>query len=178
MAEILNIPEYEGAGVYMIKGINNDLIYIGSSKNVKRRLHTHRSCFRNGRFQSKKMKDLIKEYHVFDVEILEKVSPELSVYYLEDMERFYIKKYNSYGHNGLNGSPSGYMHKYKHTLHGIREDLWCLVAAVNEFEKRMDDTSLQGEHRVRLVHSSEKRIYHRLNDMIQKINGVCGEVLN
>lgn len=99
---IINIPEYNGAGIYKITNIVNGRVYIGSSKHIKNRLKAHQTAFRSGNCNSKFYEDIMKG-HKFTAEVIEEL-PGIMFYQLRDKEEYYTKKYNSF-HAGYNKAP-------------------------------------------------------------------------
>lgn len=96
---ITNIPEYNGAGIYIIRNIENGKVYIGSSKHIRDRLKAHDTSFRHGRCNTKFYNDIIHG-HKFTAEVIEELH-DIAFYELRDKEQYYTKVYDSYN-NGYN----------------------------------------------------------------------------
>lgn len=110
---IINIPDYEGIGVYSLTNNENGKIYIGSSINVKARILQHLYSFHSLNCNPKFIQDLHNN-NTFSAQIIEKFSYGISEYELRNKEFFYIKKYDSLK-NGYNCTPSSYLDpKLKH----------------------------------------------------------------
>lgn len=110
---IINIPDYEGIGVYSLTNNENGKIYIGSSINVKARILLHLYSFHSLNCNPKFIQDLHNN-NTFSAQIVEKFSYGISEYELRNKEFFYIKKYDSLK-NGYNCTPSSYLDpKLKH----------------------------------------------------------------
>ena len=91
MEVISNIPDYDGIGVYSITDTETGKTYIGSSKNVKKRIIQHAQGLKKGRGN----KALCKAYeqgHMLKCEILEKIPWGVNTYFLLDRERFFIER--------------------------------------------------------------------------------------
>lgn len=90
--------------IYIIKNKINDKVYIGkTSKSIEERFKIHKQdC---SKFSHRKLySDMIKlGYENFYIENLDTADNNNSA---SELEKFYIKKYNSY-HNGYNGNYGG-----------------------------------------------------------------------
>lgn len=89
-------------GIYKIENLINGKVYIGQSINVEKRLHEHfykSNCKKDVSYKSA-LHSAIRKYGAsnFSTEIL--CSCDYSE--LDDLEKFYIKKYNSISPNGYN----------------------------------------------------------------------------
>ena len=99
-------------GIYKIKNIKNNKVYIGSSVNIKARWQQHKSRLRKGNHHSISLQRAWKKYGEdnFEFTILEVVNNEISIL---DRENFYINQFQcANGRNGYNllpvaGSPLG-----------------------------------------------------------------------
>ena len=101
---IISIPEYDGPGIYKIENLTNGKVYIGSSKNIKQRILSHDSSFRNRSVHCNyKFYEDIEKGHKFKAEVLEKCR-NMAFYELRDREEYYVKKYNSFK-TGYNSEP-------------------------------------------------------------------------
>ena len=100
--KIISIPDYTGAGIYMIRNNVNGKVYIGSAKNVHNRIKSHDQSMRKGTCNSKFLED-VKKGHTFACNILEKFD---NIMFVELMkrEKYYSDKYNSFK-NGYNTAP-------------------------------------------------------------------------
>lgn len=105
MAFIQNEVEYDGPGIYLLRGVNNDFVYVGKSNNVSRRIKQHDYALRSQNGQSDHIRKKLSGGEIFYAEILDKISPDRSRYYIRDLEAFYIDRYDAYGDNGLNQAP-------------------------------------------------------------------------
>ena len=99
---ILNIPDYDGVGIYMIKNLITGKVYIGSSVNVKTRIKQHDYAFKKGTCNQKFLED-IEKGHKFTCVILEKYDM-ISRYELRDRESYFVNKYDSFN-SGYNNFP-------------------------------------------------------------------------
>ena len=91
---IVSIPDYNGAGIYMIRNIVTGKIYIGSAVHVQNRIKEHDQYMRKGLCNDKFQEDIDKG-HKFTCEIVEKCDNMMFVE-LRDREEYYVKKYNCY----------------------------------------------------------------------------------
>lgn len=96
---IISIPTYEGPGIYIIRNIVNNKVYIGSANNIHRRIKEHDYSFRKGYCNNKLQAD-IDLGHKFEASILENCSGMMLVE-MRDREDYYVRFYNSY-ENGYN----------------------------------------------------------------------------
>lgn len=99
-------------GIYKYTNKYNGHSYIGKSIDIKRRQYNHKSSVYN-----KKANDYDSQFHqavrkyggfeAFDFEILIEIPEELySLNLINQLEKFFIKKYNSYK-NGYNATEGG-----------------------------------------------------------------------
>lgn len=95
-------------GIYMIKNIINNKIYIGQSLDILGRWKAHLNCLKNNKHVNKKLQNAWNKYGEsnFIFEIIEECLKE-EIY---DKEIFYIEKYNSYktGYNQTLGGDGTY----------------------------------------------------------------------
>ena len=91
MEVISNIPNYTGIGVYSIIDTETGKKYIGSSKNVRKRIIQHAKSVENGT-GNKELCDAYKQGHILKCELLETIPYGVNTYFLLDRERFFIKQ--------------------------------------------------------------------------------------
>lgn len=99
-------------GIYIIKNTINQLIYIGQSVNIKARFWAHQQSAKNTKAQDHYTQIHMAMYQLgyknFYYEVLEECSIDL----LDERERYYIAKYDSYEH-GYNMTLGGEGNKYE-----------------------------------------------------------------
>lgn len=108
-------------GIYYIKNTLNNNMYIGQSVNIKLRFCAHRSSLKNNKHYNEKLQEDFNKYgmDIFEFGILEECESE----FLDELEQYYIKKYNTVesGYNnasgGLKGFKSSEETKLKVSLH-------------------------------------------------------------
>jgi group I intron endonuclease len=91
-------------GIYIIENILNKKCYIGSSTNVHKRLSNHKNLLLRKKHHSYKLQGSYNKRGIedFDFRVIEYVyfpqeyDKKIRIEYLECLEEFYIKKYNSY----------------------------------------------------------------------------------
>ncbi len=86
---VIDIPDYEGIGVYAIINNRSQKMYIGSSQNVKKRIKQHSLS------PILTMKNDIQNGDTFSVEILEMLPYGCNQFDLFEKESFFIQKYDS-----------------------------------------------------------------------------------
>jgi len=91
---IISIPDYNGAGIYMIKNIVTGKIYIGSAVHICNRIKEHDQYMRRGWCNNKFQEDIDKG-HKFVCEVVEKCDNMMFVE-LRDREAYYVNKYDCY----------------------------------------------------------------------------------
>ena len=163
---IKNIPKYDGAGIYMIKGTNNDLVYVGSSVNIHKRLLEHERAISTKGGSTNRMRSMIKSEYQFDAAILEKVSGNHTKYYLHSREDYYIKKFNACGENGLNSIPAS---GHKNSTSALSKDLKCLISSINILNKRMNNIDSNKKYTEDLILSADKCTRIILESMLQNM---------
>lgn len=94
------------SGIYCFKNLINNKCYIGQAINLKKRLRAHFSAYRGNRNLNLALYKAFRKYGIenFDIFIVEFVNPNTPNLkeVLDNLEKKYIKKYNSYGENGYN----------------------------------------------------------------------------
>ena len=96
---IVSIPDYNGAGIYMIRNLVTGKVYIGSAKHIKNRIKQHDQYMRKGWCNNKFLEDIGKG-HKFTCEIVEKYD-SINLLELRNRELYYVQKYDCY-HKGYN----------------------------------------------------------------------------
>jgi len=86
---IKNIPDYTGIGVYAIINNRTGKKYIGSSKNVRKRIKQHLTNY------SKSMTEDIESGDTFSVEILEKLPYGSNQFEMFGRESYYIESFKT-----------------------------------------------------------------------------------
>lgn len=107
---IVRYRDYKGKpGIYKWENLINHKCYIGQSIDLNKRIAHHFSNIKNNRYDSPLYR-AIKKYGLenFDVTIIEvlEASDDLKSE-LDEREKYYIQKYNSYGKNGYNQTFGG-----------------------------------------------------------------------
>lgn len=109
-------------GIYLIKCIVNEKCYIGASTDIYKRWCSHRNSYNKSKCYNYPLYVDIRRFGIdnFEFSVIEECEKEC----LEDKERFYIKKYNSY-YNGYNQNMGGEncSNKPKEVIIGIIDDL-------------------------------------------------------
>jgi group I intron endonuclease len=98
-------------GIYKIENLITGHVYIGQSINIHKRWLEHRSAAfnKNTPLYETQLYKAIRKYGIdkFNFSVLEELSEsEYSTTYMNELEKKYITKYNSYK-NGYNATPSG-----------------------------------------------------------------------
>jgi group I intron endonuclease len=95
-------------GIYYIKNTLNNNMYIGQSVNIKTRFCAHRSSLKNNKHYNEKLQEDFNKYgiDIFEFGILE----ECEIEFLDELEQYYIKKYNTVesGYNNASGGLKGF----------------------------------------------------------------------
>lgn len=104
MEVISNIPDYDGIGIYAIVDNVSGLKYVGSSRNVKKRLQQHMIAIKAGK-GNKGLYLAYNQGHTFHCEIIEKLDYGINEFYLSEREKFYIKELDTIN-NGFNEHPT------------------------------------------------------------------------
>lgn len=97
---IKNVPDYNGIGVYALIDDVDGKRYIGSSKNIRKRIRQHDYALRKG-MASKKLSDAYSKGHTFTFELIEKIDYGHNAIYVCERELYYINLFDSVD-NGLN----------------------------------------------------------------------------
>lgn len=99
------------SGIYYFKNKVNNKYYIGQAVDLNKRLRAHFSHMKTGRYEHIALYKAIRKYGIdsFDLDILEYVdnTKEDFKLILDEREKYYIEKYNSYGPTGYNQTLGG-----------------------------------------------------------------------
>lgn len=108
-SNVQKLPKY--AGIYKITNTLNNKAYIGQSIRLRKRIYTHifnaeKNNINNSLYQA------INKYGIenFTIEILEtfkNLNKEVLINTLDEKEKYYINKYNTYGITGYNQTKGG-----------------------------------------------------------------------
>jgi len=94
-------------GIYIIRNLVNNKIYIGQSKDIKRRWAEHKRKYKNeSEREHSYLYNAMRKYGIssFSFDVLEECDETI----LNEREIYYIDKFNSTDHNvGYNISPGG-----------------------------------------------------------------------
>ena len=90
---IVNIPDYDGPGIYMIRNIETGKVYIGSSRHIMQRIKSHDRTFRKKLCNARFLED-IEKGHKFTCTIIEKYD-SITRKELLDREKHFVKMYDS-----------------------------------------------------------------------------------
>ena len=87
-------------GVYKIKNIINNKIYVGSSKDIKNRWYQHKNLLDNGIHGNRHLQNAWDKYgdENFKFEIIEECEPAIQF----EREQFYLNTLDPFGENGYN----------------------------------------------------------------------------
>lgn len=91
---IVNIPDYDGPGIYMIRNIETGKVYIGSSWHVMQRIKCHDKTFRKKVNCNARFLEDIEKGHKFTCTIIEKYD-SITRKELRDREEHFVKMYDS-----------------------------------------------------------------------------------
>lgn len=107
---MINIDLKGNVGIYCFTNTINNKKYIGQSINLKARIKTHYSSYKNPKYNHLALYKAFLKYGIenFQLEIIEYVEPIDNIKsYLDQLEIKYIKEYNSYSPNGYNMTKGG-----------------------------------------------------------------------
>ena len=96
----MNIPEYNGRGVYGLHNMTRDIWYIGESKRVRSRVRSHLNTLKRGEHINDRIQRDFDRGDVFQVVVLEML-PDATQHYTFLRETAYINAFNAV-HNGYN----------------------------------------------------------------------------
>jgi len=101
-----NLNHFNCSGIYIIRNLYNNKIYIGSAKNIKQRLHEHNSMLRRNKHHSKYLQN---SYNLHNGKFLFSILEQCSVDNLIKREQYWLDYYNSYNKKyGYNNVPKAY----------------------------------------------------------------------
>ena len=172
-------------GIYKFENQINHKIYIGQAENLRKRYKKHFSNIKDNSHQEDFYKAL-REYgwDNFSYEILEKFSPaEYNEEKLDNLECFYIKKYNSLKPNGYNMTEGGHHHASINKIISVRQyDLqgnfikeYESIAQARR-ETLVDDTSIVACCKQRGRKTAGNYQWRYTSDNISKLEDISNEV--
>jgi group I intron endonuclease len=95
-------------GIYYIKNTSNNNMYIGQSVNIKARFCSHKCALKKNKHYNEKLQEDFNKYGMesFEFGVLEECESES----LDELEQYYIKKYNTVesGYNNASGGLKGF----------------------------------------------------------------------
>lgn len=108
--EAFNAPKY--AGVYLFRNKVNGKCYVGQAIKLRKRLLDHWNHYLSNRYEHIPLYRAFKKWGIdnFDLVILETIHNALAPDTkdkLDELEKKYIEKYNSYGDTGYNATKGG-----------------------------------------------------------------------
>jgi len=136
------------SGIYKITCLVNNMIYVGQSKNVKKRLYDHKSHLKNNNSHNKHLQYTWNKYGKdnFIFEVIENCDLHL----LDEREEYWIQYYDSYK-NGFNQTSGGVgiginnkVYKYR----GYGKDKTKIVVNLNTRERFDNYTELYNKYKV------------------------------
>lgn len=176
-------------GIYLIKNLINQKIYIGSSQNIKRRFYLHKHYLNQNKHSNQHLQNAWNEYKEdnFSFSILEQIS---DIKQLLQKEKDYIIQYNStnreFGYNICEDTMAP-MTGRKHTEFSKQKMIKSKLANKNSFygkhhtdetkdvlRTQMKGRKLQDSHKEKILKTSyqngEFNINSKLsNEMVEKI---------
>lgn len=99
---MIEIPKYNGVGIYAITDTETGKRYIGSSKNVRKRLRLHLTMAAKLK-EPPKLQALFNSCAPIKFEVIEKIPDGSTLEYVYDRERYYIQHYDCID-NGYNSA--------------------------------------------------------------------------
>lgn len=123
-------------GIYQIRNIKNNKLYIGSSKDIEKRWKQHLAQLKKGNHHSSKLQNSYnhaKDKNIFEFSVIEEIIDNNK---LKEREQYYIDLFNSY-HVGYNCCEKTDEFSIKHTLkyQKKKNDKILLEDYYNEFIK-------------------------------------------
>lgn len=140
------------SGIYVIKNHVSGKVYVGQSANLKRRFSTHKRQLRKGEHYNAHLQSAFIKYgeKAFTIEVL----CECKRSELDDLECYYIDKFDSTnpkkGYNKCSGGQSNYKHcdETKAKLSQKAKAFWDSPKGDDERIRRMIKASLDMEERL------------------------------
>lgn len=119
----------KSSGIYIIESTLSSKVYIGSSKNINKRVYAHYYFLTKNKHHSKRLQTFINKhgYSSIVVRVLEECVEDN----LFDREQYWMDKYNSYI-DGFNGTPEARSHKNKK----ISEEHRLAISQANKGRKK------------------------------------------
>lgn len=168
----IDLIDYNNSGVYMIKNLDNNKIYIGSSINIKKRLLAHQSKFNRGiNFNKCSMQDDWNNGDNFFISIIEKVDSNISRCELYKKEENYIVQYNSHliGYNFCIGhsepKEKNPMYNKKHNLQTIQKMKNKKLGKIHTTEscKKISESNKGKKHNLETIQKMKKSAKRGIN---------------
>ncbi|MGN1124939.1 MAG: GIY-YIG nuclease family protein [Candidatus Gastranaerophilaceae bacterium] len=146
-------------GIYIIRNVVNNKCYIGQSQNIETRIREHKYLLRNNKYGNLKIQNAWNKYGEdnFVFEVIE----ECMIDELDELEIFYIKKYDSH-YNGYNNTDGGGgVRGWKHN-----EEFKQKMSLSNKINPRRPTP----EQIERLIHYNKTRDYHHSDETKAKMS--------
>lgn len=110
MSQLSEIEYPPVPGTYAIRNLNNFKVYVGSSKNIKRRIYQHKYELSRGTHRSLHLQNAFNELGMGSFSFV--VLDMWSKYPLVEVEQIYLDRYQSYNReNGYNTQPIAYSNR-------------------------------------------------------------------
>lgn len=87
-----NLKHFDCSGIYIIRNLVNNKVYVGSAQNIRKRIVIHKYYLNKGTHHSKKLQYSYSKHNKFLISILEKCS----IKDLLKREQYWIDFYQSY----------------------------------------------------------------------------------
>lgn len=149
------------AGIYLIRNKINGKCYIGQSIKLRKRLLDHFNHYLSNRYSNILLYKAFKKYGIenFELIILHKFIEALSYRTkskLDELEKKYIKQYNSYGESGYNATIGG-----DYGVFGLIQTDKTKEVISSKGRARYKELEKNPENWIKLknVHTGETRIY-------------------
>lgn len=158
-------------GIYKINNIKTNLVYIGSSNNLKKRLHRHFYELSHNIHKNYKIQNDFNSFGLdsFDVKILITYK-NISIQKLREQEQYYIEKYNSL-QNGYNLVP---VDNFNFTHEQLSK--YAKKGNINKMRKVMAFNKDSGKFIQEFESISSAAIYYKTSS--SNISRVCNGKIN
>ena len=101
-----NLSHFNCSGIYIIRNITNNKVYVGSAKNIRQRLHEHKSMLRNNKHSSKYLQNA---YNLDSKKFLFSILECVSIENLIKREQYWLDFFRCFNKlNGYNNVPIAY----------------------------------------------------------------------
>lgn len=168
-----NTKHFNYSGIYLIRNLINNKVYVGSAKNIRTRINIHKHYLINNNHHSKKLQNSFNKYgtNSFIISILE------TVYNSNDLLKreqywlnFYLSYKDKYGYNILSiaGNSSGNKCKEETKIKIGNANRGRKIPFTNEHLKNLAKNRYH--RKIKVIFDTYEKIFPNIDDLVNELN--------